>query len=61
MLFWDYVKKGDPILLNYDLFRKGEDSSKGKEGGGKGGQFFTTAVFTPEGDELLIGQSNGII
>jgi hypothetical protein len=43
------------------LFRKGEDSSKGKEGGGKGGQFFTTAVFTPEGDELLIGQSNGII
>ena len=61
VLFWDYIKKGDPILLNYDLFRKGDDSSKNKEGGGKGGQFFTTAVFTPEGDELLIGQSNGII
>lgn len=61
VLFWDYIKKGDPILLNYDLFRKGDDSSKNKEGGGKGGHFFTTAVFTPEGDELLIGQSNGII
>jgi cilia- and flagella-associated protein 251 len=60
VLFWDYVKKGDPILHNYDLFRKGDDSSKNKESG-KGGHYFTTAVFTPEGDELLIGQSNGII
>ena len=56
VLFWDYLKKGDPILHNYDLFRKGEDSSKDKnEGGGKGAQMFTTMVFTPEGDELLIG------
>jgi WD40 repeat protein len=61
VLFWDYLKKGDPILHNYDLFRKGEDSSKDKEGGGKGAQQFSTMVFTPEGDELLIGQSNGII
>lgn len=62
VLFWDYLKKGDPILHNYDLFRKGEDSSKDKnEGVGKGAQLFTTMVFTPEGDELLIGQSNGII
>ena len=30
-------------------------------GGGKGAQFFTSMVFTPEGDELLIGQSYGII
>jgi hypothetical protein len=37
VLFWDYLKKGDPILHNYDLFRKGEDSSKDKEGG-KGAQ-----------------------
>lgn len=60
VLFWDYVKKGDPILHNYDLFRKGEDSGKDK-GEGKGAQLFTTMVFTPEGDELLIGQSNGVI
>jgi len=49
------MKKGDPILLNYDLFSKGDDSSINKEGGGKGGHYFTTAVFTPDGDELLIG------
>ena len=56
------MKKGDPILHNYDLFRKGEDSSKDKnEAGGKGAQLFTTMVFTPDGDELLIGQSNGVI
>jgi len=62
VLFWDYMKKGDPILHNYDLFRKGEDSSKDKnEGAGRGAQLFTTMAFTPEGDELLIGQSNGII
>jgi hypothetical protein len=31
------MKKGDPILHNYDLFRKGEDSSKDKnEAVGKG-------------------------
>jgi hypothetical protein len=48
------MKKGDPILHNYDLFRKGEDSGKDK-GEGKGAQLFTTMVFTPEGDELLIG------
>lgn len=60
VLFWDYMKKGDPVLHNYDLFRKGEDSSKDKEGG-KGAQQFSTMVFTPDGDELLIGQSNGVI
>jgi hypothetical protein len=50
------MKKGDPVLHNYDLFRKGEDSSKDKnEGGGKGAQQFSTMVFTPDGDELLIG------
>ena len=56
MLFWDYQKKGDAILHNYNP----PDASKDKEGG-KGVQQFTTMVFTPEGDELLIGQSNGII
>jgi hypothetical protein len=29
VLFWNYQNKGDPVLHNYDLFRKGEDSSKG--------------------------------
>lgn len=61
VLFWDYLKRGDPILHNYDFFRKGEDSAKDKGEGGKGAQQFTTMVFTPDGDELLIGQSNGVI
>lgn len=60
VLFWNYLQKGDPYRHNYELFRKGDDSSKDKEGG-KGAQTFTTMVFTPEGDELLIGQSNGVI
>ena len=62
VLFWDYQKKGDPILHNYDLFRKGEDSTKDKsEGSGKGPFYFTSMAFTPDGEELLIGQSNGTI
>jgi hypothetical protein len=32
VLFWDYQKKGDAILHNYNP----PDSSKDKEGGGKG-------------------------
>jgi hypothetical protein len=56
VLFWDYQKKGDAILHNYNP----PESLKDKEGG-KGLQQFTTMVFTPDGEELLIGQSNGII
>lgn len=29
VLLWDYVRKGDPILNNYDFYRK--DDSKDKE------------------------------
>lgn len=57
VLFWDYMKRGDPpILNNYELFRKEESKEKDVKS-----QHFTTMTFTPEGDELLIGQSNGII
>ena len=56
MLFWDYQKKGDPILNNYELYKK--EDSKEKE---SKKNFYTTMAFTPDGDELLIGQTNGII
>ena len=42
VLFWDYVKKGDPILNNYDFYRK--EDSRGKD---QKSQVFTTMVFTP--------------
>jgi WD40 repeat protein len=57
VLLWDYQKKGDPILHNYELFRKEEAKEKDL----KSHTHFTTMVFTPDGDELLIGQANGII
>jgi len=56
ILMWDYMKKGDPIFSNFDLISKDEPKNKEKKE-----QVFTTLAFTPEGDELLIGQANGII
>ena len=50
VLFWDYQKKGDPILNNYELFRKEESKEKDAKQ-----HYFTSMVFTPEGEELLIG------
>ena len=57
ILLWDYAKRGEPpILNNYELFRKEESKEKDAKQ-----HYFTVMAFTPEGDELLIGQSNGII
>jgi len=28
ILLWDYVKKGEPILINYEHFRKDESKEK---------------------------------
>lgn len=50
VLFWDYQKKGDPILHNYDLYKKEETKEKDAKV-----HSFTTMAFTPDGDELLIG------
>lgn len=56
VLFWDYQKKGDPFLYNFELFRKEENKEKDQK------QYaFTTMSFTADGEELLIGQSNGSI
>lgn len=50
VLLWDYQKKGDPILNNFELFRKEESKEKDSKQ-----HYFTTMAFTPDGDELLIG------
>lgn len=50
VLFWDYQKKGGPILNNYELFRKEETKEKDAKQ-----HYFTSMVFTPDGEELLIG------
>jgi WD40 repeat protein len=59
ILLWDYQKKGDPILNNYELFRKEE--TKEKDQVAQKVNYFTAIQFTPDGEELLIGQSNGCI
>jgi hypothetical protein len=50
VLFWDYQKKGDPFVNNYELFRKEESKEKDAKV-----YAFTTMAFTPDGEELLIG------
>ena len=49
VLLWDYVKKGDKLLDNYEYFRR--DHTKDKDSKVS----FTSMAFTPDGDELLIG------
>jgi WD40 repeat protein len=56
VLLWDYVKKGEPIFHNYEFYPKEEIKNKEKRE-----QVFTTMTFTPDGEELLIGQHNGLI
>lgn len=50
VLLWDYQRKEDPLIHNYELFRKEESKEKDSKQ-----HYFTCMVFTPDGDELLIG------
>lgn len=47
VLLWDYLKKGDPLVNNYEFFTQDKDK--------KGVKIFTCMAFTPDGEELLIG------
>ena len=61
-MLWDYMKREDPILNNYDLYQKKEEVKDGnKEPYSQSRSVFTTMTFTPDGSELLIGRSNGFI
>jgi WD40 repeat protein len=62
VLLWDYMKREDPILNNYDLYQKKEEVKDGnKDTYSQSKSVFTTMTFTPDGSELLIGRSNGFI
>lgn len=50
VILWDYIKKGEPLVRNFELYSK--EDLKNKE---KKESVFTNMSFTPDGEELLIG------
>ena len=65
IILWDYIKKGDPIAHQYEQYNPKD--SKAIDSKGKGAQdsdlnkIFTVMEFTPDGNELLVGQRDGKI
>ena len=70
IILWDYVKKSDPIVFQFEQYTR--DASKPVEisaGSKKANdkeerdinKIFTTMEFTPDGTELLVGQRDGKI
>lgn len=57
LILWDYVKKGDPIIYQFEQYTKGMDVGKGKDDGPA--KVFTCMEFTPDGSEILIGTAMG--
>lgn len=57
LILWDYVKKGDPIIYQFEQYTKGMDVGKGKDDGPT--KVFTCMEFTPDGSEILIGTAMG--
>ena len=71
IILWDYVKKGDPIVHQYEQYTRDANKTLDLTGAGKKGpndkedreqnKIFTTMEFTPSGTELLVGQRDGKI
>lgn len=71
IILWDYVKKGDPIVHQYEQYTRDASKPVDVTAGGKKGanekeerelnKIFTTMEFTPDGTELLVGQRDGKI
>jgi WD40 repeat protein len=71
IILWDYVKKGDPIVHQYEQYTRDASKSVEVSAGSKKGtndkeerdvnKIFTTMEFTPDGTELLVGQRDGKI
>jgi len=62
IILWDYIKKTE-IAHQFEDFGKSAkpgDVKKGKDDA-EGKKLFTVMEFTPDGNELLIGQKNGYI
>lgn len=64
IILWDYVKKSDPIVFQFEQYTRDaskpvEVSAGGKKGNDKDerdiNKIFTTMEFTPDGTELLVG------
>ena len=64
IILWDYIKKGDPIAFQFEQYTR-DTKLMGDKKGAKDGKdlnkIFTVMEFTPDGSELLIGQSDGEI
>lgn len=74
IILWNYVKKGDPIAHHYGNYNKAtrekpkvDKEGKKEEGNGDGkrrvdrNKLYTAIAFTPDGTELIVCQSDGII
>lgn len=52
------MKREEPLVNNYEEYKKEREESKDQS---QKVQVFTTMQFTPDGEELLIGKTNGFI
>lgn len=68
IILWNYMKKGDPNLNHFGLYNKAtRDKPKAIEKGEGGkskidkNKLYTCIAFTPDGNELIVCQSNNEI
>ena len=64
IILWDYVKKGDPIAFQFEQYTRDAKllgEKKGAKDSKDTNKIFTVMEFTPDGEELLIGQADGEI
>jgi len=70
IILWNYVKKGDPIAHHYGSYSKAtRDKPKASDKSGEAGskskidrsKLYTCIAFTPDGNELIVCQSDGHI
>lgn len=52
------MKREDPMVNNYEEYRKEREEAKDAK---QKIEVFTSMEFTPDGEELLIGKTNGFI
>lgn len=62
IILWDYIKKVE-ISLQMEKYTPSNKTSDGKKGSkeSESNKLFSVIEFTPDGSELLIGQTNGTI
>jgi len=62
IIFWDYLNKGDLVGNQYEFFNPKENRDDKADGDKKNPQaFFTAMTFTPNGEDLLVGDYKGYI